>query len=66
MSSRPLAAVTLAALMAAPSLALACPDCVGNTQYAGTQMIMLAGFTLLPFTLVATVGYLLHRAVQKK
>ena len=51
-----------AALTIAPAIADACPSCVGNTQYANTQLLMLAGFTLLPFTLVATVGFLVWRA----
>ncbi len=50
-----------AATAAAPQVALACPNCVGNTQYAGSQMLMLAGFAVLPFTLAVGVGLLVRR-----
>lgn len=51
-----------AGLALAPTVAQACPSCVGNTQYAHSQLLMLAGFTLLPFTIVLSVGLLIRRA----
>ena len=48
-----------------PANAAACPTCVGNVQYAGSQLMMLAGITLLPFTLVAIIGWFIWRAGGK-
>jgi len=59
---RLLSVTAAAAAVAGPQLALACPNCVGNTQYAGSQLLMLAGFTALPFTLAVAVGLFVRRA----
>ena len=61
MIRRLLSATAVAAVIAGPQVALACPNCVGNTQYAGSQMLMLAGFALLPFTLAVGVGLFIRR-----
>lgn len=58
---RLLSAAVAAAAVAGPQMALACPNCVGNTQYANSQLLMLAGFTALPFTLAVAVGLLVRR-----
>ena len=61
MIRRLLTTATVAAMAAAPQVALACPNCVGNTQYANSQLLMLAGFAVLPFTLAVGVGLFVRR-----
>lgn len=62
---RLLSATAVAAMLIGPQVALACPNCVGNTQYAGSQILMLAGFTVLPFSLAVAVGLFVRRVSRE-
>lgn len=60
------AALAAAAAVLAPAAAAACPSCVGNTQYANVQILMLAGFTALPFFMAAGVAWLIVRGAPSR
>ena len=62
---RTLLTVSTALVAMAPSVAAACPSCVGNTQYASSQLMMLAGFAFLPWVVVGGFGWLIVKAARR-